>query len=120
MLLTQSVAELYHCGPEIGRTEALVAAAEAAALAVGAIILDRTVVTYVPHGATVALFLAESHLVLTTWPEHALLLVDVLLCNPEMSHQAVIDEIAARLCPDGEKVIHHIPRYIGARPGRID
>lgn len=120
MLLTQSLAELYDCGADINDAAALVAAGEAAALKVGATILDRTVITYVPHGATVALFLAESHLVLTTWPEYNLLLVDALLCNPSMSHETVIDEIASRLCPSGERVIHHIPRYIGARPVKID
>ena len=41
----------------------------------GATVVGESTVRYVPHGLTIAVFLAESHIVLTTWPEHRLLLI---------------------------------------------
>jgi S-adenosylmethionine decarboxylase len=120
MLLKQALGELYGCGPAIDDEAALLAAAKAAAAAVGATVVGETAVRYVPHGLTVAVFLAESHIVLTTWPEHRLTLVDVLLCNPEQSHEAAIRAIAERLCPDGEVRLHEVGRFIAATPPPLD
>jgi S-adenosylmethionine decarboxylase len=114
MIITQVLAELYRCSPAIDEEDALIGAARAAAHSVGASIVGEHAVRYVPHGLTVALFLAESHIVLTTWPEHRLLLVDILLCNPEMDYRVAIGEIARRLCPDGQVVTHDVPRRIAA------
>ena len=46
--------------------------------------------------------------VLTTWPEHRLLLIDTLLCNAEMDADVAVDEIVRRLCPAGEVVRQRI------------
>ena len=116
MLMTQVLADAYHCEASIEDGEALMAAALAAAAAVGATIVGETTVKYVPHGLTVAVFLAESHVVLTTWPEHRLLLIDTLLCNPEMDPDVAIDEIVRRLCPAGEVVRHRVRRHIADGP----
>ena len=114
MIITQVLAELYGASPAIDEEAALIGAARAAAAAVGAAIVGEHAVRYVPHGLTVALFLAESHIVLTTWPEYRLVLVDLLLCNPEMDHRTAIAEIARHLCPDGQVVTHDVPRRIAA------
>ena len=116
MLMTQVLADAYHCEASIEDGEALMAAALAAAAAVGATVIGETTIRYVPHGLTVAVFLAESHLVLTTWPEHRLLLIDTLLCNPEMDPDVAVDEIVLRLCPAGEVVRQRIPRRIADWP----
>jgi S-adenosylmethionine decarboxylase len=116
MLMTQVLADAYHCEASIEDGEALMAAALAAAAAVGATIVGETTVKYVPHGLTVAVFLAESHVVLTTWPEHRLLLIDTLLCNPDMDPDVAIDEIVRRLCPAGEVVRHRVRRHIADGP----
>jgi S-adenosylmethionine decarboxylase len=112
MIIPQVLAEFYHCSPEIQSEAALMQAAEAAASRVGATVVGRSSVTYQPHGLTVAVFLAESHIVLTTWPEYDLLLLDSLLCNPEMSGHDVADEIRQRLCPQGRHVLHTVDRFI--------
>ncbi|ABE40569.1 S-adenosylmethionine decarboxylase [Rhodopseudomonas palustris] len=116
MLMTHALAEMYDCLPLIEDEAALVAAARAGVQSVGATIIGSYEVRYVPHGLTIALFLAESHIVLTTWPEHRLLLVDVLLCNPEMDFNRVLAEVKRCVCPDGEMTVHHVPRKIAARP----
>lgn len=114
MIITQVLAEIYGTSAAIEDEAALAEAARAAAEAVGASIVGEHAVRYVPHGLTIALFLAESHIVLTTWPEYRLLLVDLLLCNPEMDHRVCIAEIARRLAPDGRVVTHDVPRRIAA------
>ena len=116
MLITQVLAEMYACEPTIVNADALVAAARAAAEAVGATIVDEITVSYAPHGLTIAVFLAESHIVLTTWPEFRLLLLDVLLCNEAMDPREVVDKVAASLCPTGEVVTHDVPRRVAQAP----
>jgi len=114
MLLKQVLAELYHCCKDIAHENVLLDAAENAASSVDATIVDRYSVSYQPHGLTVAVFLAESHIVLTTWPEYDLVLVDTLLCNPDMSHKMVIEHIRKRICPDGKIVLHSVNRLISS------
>ena len=116
MLMTQVLADCYGCEASIEDADSLMAAAMAAAGAVGATVVGESTVRYVPHGLTIAVFLAESHIVLTTWPEHRLLLVDTLLCNPDMDADVAIDAIAQRLCPRGEVVRSRVPRRIADRP----
>ena len=116
MILPQALAEMYHCTAEIRDAEALLSALEAVAVKVGATVLDRKVITYEPYGATVAVFLAESHLILTTWPEHDLMLVDALLCNPRQDQHVVIRDIARRFCPDGKVIVHEVQRHITRHP----
>lgn len=112
MLITQLLAELYRCTDALEDAAALTAVVKRASGAVGATVIGEIEVRYVPHGLTIGLFLAESHIVLTTWPEHRLLLVDILLCNPEMDCHAVLDEIVHALCPAGDVVRHEVARRI--------
>lgn len=116
MLMMQMLADAYGCDDVIADAEILIGTGRAAVEAVGATVIGETTTRYVPHGLTIGLFLAESHLVLTTWPEHRLLLIDVLLCNPEMRPDAVVDVLAARLCPRGRVVRHRVMRRIAADP----
>jgi S-adenosylmethionine decarboxylase len=116
MLMTHILAELYDCLPLIEDEVELASAARTAAQAVGATVVGQCETRYTPHGLTVAVFLAESHVVLTTWPEYRLVLVDVLLCNPDMDYRAVVVRIKARICPAGNMVIHEVMRKIAPRP----
>ena len=116
MLMTHVLAELYQCVATIDDERVLIAAARSAAESVGATVIGEYQVRYVPHGLTIAVFLAESHIVLTTWPEYGLTLVDVLLCNPTMDYNSVINRIKKSICPDGTMVEHHVPRNIAACP----
>lgn len=110
------LAELYDCGPALADEAALIAAARAAVLAEGATIIGSAEARYVPHGLTVALFLAESHLVLTTWPEYRLLLIDVMLCNPAMSCRRIVERLRDTVGPGGRLVCREVPRIIAASP----
>jgi S-adenosylmethionine decarboxylase len=116
MLMMQILADIYDCPEVINDAEALARAAKTAAQAVGATIVGEYEVRYVPHGLTIAVFLGESHILLTTWPEYRLLLVDILLCNPEMDPQKVITLIKEAVSPEGQMVLHKVPRRVAAKP----
>jgi S-adenosylmethionine decarboxylase len=116
MLITQVLADLYGCGPVMDDPAALAAAARSAVQSVGATIVGEYEVRYAPHGLTVAVFLGESHIVLTTWPEYRLMLIDILLCNPDMDQRAVAAMLKERICPTGEMVVHEAQRRIDVRP----
>jgi S-adenosylmethionine decarboxylase len=116
MLMTHILAELYSCNHLIQDPAALAEIAKGAARSVGATIAGEAAVSYAPHGLTIAIFLAESHIVLSTWPEHRLVLVDILLCNPAMDHTAVLSQIREQVCPEGQIVVHPVPRKIAERP----
>lgn len=112
MRIRQVLADMRDCSAAIEDELALRDAALAGAKAGGATIIGEHAQRYVPHGITLVVFLAESHIMLTTWPEYKMVLVDVLLCNPDMSEDATIDEIARHLCPDGLVERSYVTRQI--------
>lgn len=75
------------CSALLNDPGGLLGAMRAAATAVGATEVGQTDARYVPHGITAVLFLAESHILISTWPEHELALVDIQFCDPKMNPQ---------------------------------
>ncbi len=65
--------------------DALLAVMRSAAARVGATEVGEAAARYVPHGVSAVLFLAESHILLSTWPEHGLVLADIQFCNSDMN-----------------------------------
>jgi len=59
------------------------AQAVAAAEAMGATVVGVHAHRFEPHGVSVFVVLAESHLAIHTWPEHATASLDIFVCNPE-------------------------------------
>ena len=116
MNLIHLVAELYGCGPALDDEPKLIAVLEESAAAVGAIVVERARVRYAPHGLTVAMFLAESHAIVTTWPEHRLALLDVLLCNAKMDPHVFCDRAEAALGPSAGVNRQLLVRHIGGEP----
>jgi S-adenosylmethionine/arginine decarboxylase-like enzyme len=53
-----------------------------------------------PHGITCVLVLAESHLVVSTWPEHQFAHIDLFTCradtDPEHALQPIIEVLGSR------------------------
>jgi len=49
------------------------------------------------HGVTGVVLLAESHISIHTWPEHALAAVDIFVCGPHASAEAALGEICGAL-----------------------
>ena len=116
MIVHETLAEVYGCTGLLEDGEALKRIAREAVVSQGATVVGASEVHYVPHGLTIALFLAESHIILTTWPELDLLLVDVMLCNPAMDCCRVLDRIQEAVAPQGSRVDHHVPRALARTP----
>lgn len=84
MKIRHLVADARDCSGPLDDPDALLELLRAAASAVGAREHGATTARFVPHGVTAVLILAESHIVASTWPEHRLVLVEILLCNDDM------------------------------------
>lgn len=86
-----------HCSGPLDDAEAIQSAMKVAAESVGAQVVGQAEVRYVPHGVTAVLFLAESHILVSTWPEYNTALLDILLCNESMDPNEVADSLLAAL-----------------------
>jgi S-adenosylmethionine decarboxylase proenzyme len=69
----------------------------------GCTILGELPVVFQPHGATCVLVLAESHLVVSTWPEHQLAHIDLFTCRADTDPEHAIAPILAAL---GGGIVH--------------
>ncbi|MGH3938469.1 MAG: adenosylmethionine decarboxylase [Pseudonocardiaceae bacterium] len=63
----------------------------------GCTVLGELPVLFQPHGATFVLVLAESHLAVSTWPEHLLAHVDLFTCRADTDPENAIAPIVATL-----------------------
>ena len=71
-----------HGAEGLADVDHVAASLEAAAKACGATILDTRLHPFDEHGGvTGVVLLAESHITIHTWPEHAYAAVDVFLCG---------------------------------------
>ncbi len=52
---------------------------------------------FIPHGLTVALILKESHLVLSTWPEHRYAALSLQLCSETPALEASLRRLKSAL-----------------------
>lgn len=100
------------CTGPLDDPDALEAALRDAAAAVGADVRGQCVVRFVPHGVTAVLVLAESHVLVSTWPEYGLALVDILLCSADMDPARVWASLAQVLQPR-DVIERAIERVVG-------
>jgi S-adenosylmethionine decarboxylase len=104
------------CGGPLNDGDLLLAALREAASVVGATEYGRARVLYVPHGVTAIVFLAESHMLISTWPEHGLALVDILLCNESMDPEKAWESLSQTLKPGGKVKKNIINRDVSGCP----
>ncbi len=69
-------------------------------LQAGAKLRQQAAEQFLPHGVTVAMILAESHFVVSTWPEHDFVTLDVAVCDPQLDLQALVQPIVHSLQPE--------------------
>jgi len=102
--VVQLVLDCMDCDGPLNDPTALEQALRAAASDVGATVLQVARCDYVPHGVTMVAFLAESHLLVSTWPEHGFAIVEIMLCNPSMDPSDARRAIEAALRPKTARV----------------
>ena len=104
MRIRHLLVDAHGCAGPLDDPDQLLALLRRGAAAVGAREQGTCDVRFVPHGSTVVLVLAESHMLLSTWPEHRLALVEVLLCNPSMDPHRAWAEVQDFLKPQRVEV----------------
>lgn len=67
--------------PDLNNAQLLHDMAVLAARANGATVVGEVRQSYAPQGVTVVIFLEESHIIVTTYPEHGIYFVDVFACG---------------------------------------
>lgn len=83
--------------PSIARESASII--KSAANKAGATVIDIHFTEYTIHGFTTVALLAESHIILTTWPELSYASINIYLCNPDMNHEVALNHIISYLKP---------------------
>lgn len=87
------------CRGDLTSSGSVSSAARRAVAAGGLTLVAEATHAYVPHGLSVALLLAQSHLVISTWPEYQASTVDLALCTDEQAALAVWNELKRYLRP---------------------
>lgn len=87
------VYDLTRCATANPDTRELLAAMHQTVQLLGCTVLGELPVPFQPHGATVVLVLAESHLVVSTWPEDELAHVDLFTCRADVEPDGAIAPI---------------------------
>lgn len=92
-----------NCDPH-GLSSDLLTVLRRAARNAGATVLTEAQAIFQPHGRTITLILAESHITLSTWPEHFFATLDVAVCGS--IRDGVIDaEVEAVLKPAQRRML---------------
>ncbi|MFV9691486.1 MAG: S-adenosylmethionine decarboxylase [Desulfobacteria bacterium] len=79
--ITQLNIDCYECKGDLNDKEAIVRMAENAATDVGATVLGKGSVSYPGRGITAVIFLAESHILVSTYPEYRYTIVEIFMSN---------------------------------------
>ncbi|MGH4012516.1 MAG: S-adenosylmethionine decarboxylase family protein [Pseudonocardiaceae bacterium] len=87
------------CQGDLTSGEGMISAARRAVAASGLTVVAETTFAYVPHGLSLAFLLAQSHLVISTWPEHGTATVELAVCADQQAAQACWNELDRYLQP---------------------
>ncbi len=103
MRVKQLFVDAYHCSGQLDDAKLLMKVMTDSVEAVGARIVNSCETNYQPHGVTNVLVLAESHCVVSTWPEYKYAAIDILLCNDTMDPMDVWVLLRDFLKPEEEE-----------------
>ncbi|MGQ0718595.1 MAG: adenosylmethionine decarboxylase [Pseudonocardiales bacterium] len=97
--MTCVVYDLIDCVTPNPEPQELLDAMRLAVSRLGATVLGELSVQFHPHGITCVLVLAESHLIVSTWPEHKLAHIDLFTCradtDPDHALVPIIDTLGS-------------------------
>jgi len=68
-----------------------------AAIEAGATVIDKSFHQFAPQGVSGVVLIAESHLSLHTWPEHAYAAVDIFTCGTTVKIEVAADAMIRQL-----------------------
>ncbi len=102
MKVRQLFVDARGCQGSLNDPEGIAQAMREAVISIGAHIVGSCETRFVPHGVTSVLILAESHFIISTWPEYQLVIADVFFCNEELDQKDVWHHIAPFFKPTEE------------------
>lgn len=106
------IVNAYGCTAPLSDAKTLETVSRKAVESVGATVADSVAYPFQPHGLTLCLILMESHLVLSTWPEHELAVINIFLCNSSMNPRDSWKVMEAHLKPSHVR-FHEVSHRIG-------
>jgi S-adenosylmethionine decarboxylase len=89
-----------------------------AAIESGATVIDKSFHQFAPQGVSGVVLIAESHLSLHTWPEHAYAAVDIFTCGTTVKIEVAADALIRRLGSKDPSVLE-VKRGILVRERRL-
>ena len=98
-LLRRWSVNLQQCAGQLDDATAIKEAMLCGCRNAGANLRQQATEQFLPHGVTVAMILAESHYVVSTWPEHGFVTLDVAVCNPQLDIQLLVVPVIDLLQP---------------------
>jgi S-adenosylmethionine decarboxylase proenzyme len=116
---SQYLVELYGCcvdtiNDQARVRDAMIQAARAAQATIVADVFHR----FNPHGISGVVVIAESHIAIHSWPEHACASVDIFTCGDRLRPEAAVESLKAafrathtevRVIPRGRAAPVHTP-----------
>lgn len=113
--MIHTVFDITGCQHADADPEAIMTAMRQTAGRLGCTTRAQVIEPFQPHGATCVLILAESHITVSTWPEHQLAHIDVFTCRadsePGHAIQPILDLLAGQVTNT-----QNVPR---TRPGSL-
>jgi S-adenosylmethionine decarboxylase len=119
--LNHTILEACECDFDLHDVESITAYMTEASLREGLTVLGSSTQVYAPHGATIVVFLAESHVLLSTWPEHGYAYVDILSCGRSDGPGLIAEFLKSKLRPRRvrqQALLHQGLR--GPQPGALE
>ncbi len=95
------------CAYDLGDPADLLSLAKSTLARSGASLVAEFDHVFVPHGVTITLVAAESHLVLSTWPEFRSLTLDVALCGQQVDPLSGWLHLVGRIQPTSTELLTH-------------
>lgn len=95
--MIHAVFDITRCRHADADAEQIMIAMRDTAARLGCTIRAQLIEPFQPHGATCVLVLAESHITVSTWPEHQLAHIDVFTCRADTDPGSAIQPILATL-----------------------
>jgi S-adenosylmethionine decarboxylase len=97
-LARHTLLELHGCPAALlANSDALRPLLLAAVRAAGGTVVTEVFHNFSPHGVSGVIVIAESHVAIHTWPEHAYAAVDIFSCSPSLDQAAISTAIASAL-----------------------
>jgi S-adenosylmethionine decarboxylase len=96
---THLVLELWGCS-NLNSMEIVEQALRDIVAAIDVTLLDLRIYPFSPQGVTGAAIVAESHIMIHTWPEHGYAAIDIFTCGRERDLDGAIDAVREHFTPD--------------------